>query len=154
MLRGTAGALRSGWLERELAVATARTPDLIRAALLALRQAAATGDGKTYRYRKASVSLSEIRPAGTEQGAMFDAEGGPHVQAPEWTEGQVKLMEAVDRLNGRFGRRAVVFGSMGPPALLQKTRDGSLEAPRWEMRRHHMSPRYTTRWDELPAVRA
>ena len=148
------GPHRSGWVERELAVATARTPDLIRAALLALRQAAATVDGKTYRYRKAGVSLSEVRPAGTEQGAMFTDEGEPYVEAPEWSEGQARLMEAVDRLNGRFGKRAVVFGSMGPPALLQKTRDGSLEAPRWEMRRHHMSPRYTTRWAELPVARA
>ncbi|WP_421015543.1 DUF4113 domain-containing protein, partial [Glutamicibacter creatinolyticus] len=26
--------------------------------------------------------------------------------------------------------------------------------PDWAMRREHMSPRFTTNWDELPTVRA
>ena len=63
-------------------------------------------------------------------------------------------METVDQLNRRFGKRAVAFGSMGPPSALAKARDGSDGAPRWEMRRQHMSPRYTTRWDEIAVVRA
>ena len=59
----------------------------------------------------------------------------------------------VDALNRKHGKRAVVLGSMGAPKRLQKTRDGSAEAPRWEMRREMMTPRYTTRWDELLMAR-
>jgi DNA polymerase V len=47
----------------------------------------------------------------------------------------------------------VVVASQGPPATLRRTRDGSAEAPAWEMRRERMSPRYTTRWDELAVAR-
>ena len=147
------GPHRSGWVERSLTVATARTPDLIRAALLALDEAYAGGGPTTYRYRKAGVVLSELRPAGTEQGAMFDEGCEPYERDPEWAEGQARLMETVDALNRRFGKRAVAFAAMGTPSALQKTRDGSEGAPKWEMRRQRMSPRYTTRWDEIATVR-
>ncbi|MAQ92913.1 MAG: hypothetical protein CMM84_05220 [Rhodothermaceae bacterium] len=43
---------------------------------------------------------------------------------------------------------------MGAPLTPMKTRDGSAGAPRWEMRRQRMSPRYTTRWGELVVVAA
>ena len=149
-----AGPHRTGWVERELAVASSRTPDLIRAALLALGQAheASTPDGRPYRYRKAGVVLGELRPAGTEQGALFVEAGD--VPTPEWRAGQSRLMETVDAANRRFGKRAVAFAAMGAPATLRKTRDGTAGAPRWEMRRERMSPRYTTQWGELAVVRA
>ena len=57
-------------------------------------------------------------------------------------------MEAVDRLNARFGTRAVTFAAMGAPSTLKRTREAE-GAPAWEMRRQRMSPRYTTRLDEL-----
>ena len=144
------GPHRSGWLELEVPVASARTPDLIRAASLALHRVylARDDDGRPYRYRKAGVVLSELRPAGTEQRSLF---GGPE-RAPEWTADQARLMEAVDAANRKYGKRSVTFGSMGSPLALRKTRDGSTGAPRWEMRREQMSPRYTTRWGELPHV--
>ena len=150
------GPHRTGWVERELTVASARTPDLIRAALLGLGEAYVAADerGRPYRYRKAGVVLGELRPAGTEQGALFGAEDGAPKRTPEWTAAQGRLMDALDACNRRFGKRAVAFGSMGPPSALRKTRDGSAEAPRWEMRRERMSPRYTTRWAEICLVRA
>ncbi|PAP75089.1 Y-family DNA polymerase [Rubrivirga marina] len=146
------GPHRTGWVERELAVASARTPDLIRAALLSLGEAYVGTDdrGRPYRYRKAGVVLGELRPAGTEQGALFHADE----RTPEWTAAQGRLMDAVDACNRRFGKRAVAFATMGPPNALRKTRDGSTGAPRWEMRRERMSPRYTTRWDEIAVVGA
>ncbi len=144
------GPHRTGWVEREMTVASARTQDLIRAALLALGEAYAQADerGRSYRYRKAGVVLGELRPAGTEQGALFGADE----RTPEWTAAQGRLMDALDACNRKFGRRAVAFAAMGPPSALQKTRDGSAEAPRWETRRERMSPRYTTRWDEIAVV--
>ena len=134
-------------------MATSRTPDVIRAAMLALLQAwePADGSGTVYRYRKAGVVLGELRPEGAEQAALFGAE---QAEAPEWTEAQRRLMAAVDALNKRFGKRAVAFAAMGAPATLRKTRDGTGGAPRWEMRREHISPRYTTRIAEVARVRA
>ncbi|PAP76338.1 Y-family DNA polymerase [Rubrivirga marina] len=146
------GPHRTGWVERELTVASARTPDLIRAALLSLGEAFIAADerGRPYRYRKAGVVLGELRPAGTEQRALFDSDE----RTPEWTAAQGRLMDALDACNRKFGRRAVAFAAMGPPSALRKARDGSDGAPRWEMRRERMSPRYTTRWDEIAAVGA
>ncbi|PAP77078.1 Y-family DNA polymerase [Rubrivirga marina] len=146
------GPHRTGWVERDLTVASARTPDLIRAAMLALGEAfvAADAQGRTYRYRKAGVILNELRPVGTEQGALFGADE----RTPEWTAAQGRLMDAVDACNRRFGRRAVAFAAMGPLSALRKARDGAAGAPQWEMRRERMSPRYTTRWGEIAAVRA
>ena len=144
------GPHRSGWLESEMTIASARTPDLIEAALRALDHIYLAQDerGVVYRYRKAGVVLSELRPVGTEQGTLF---GGP-ARCPEWTASQARLMKAVDAANRKFGKQAVTFGSMGPPVSLLKARDGSDEAPRWEMRRERMSPRYTSRWGELVVV--
>ena len=39
-----------------------------------------------YRYRKAGVVLSELRPVGTEQGALFTEAGAASVPDPAWTE--------------------------------------------------------------------
>ena len=146
------GPHRSGWLELEMPTASARTPDLIHAASLALLRVYLARDdgGRPYRYRKAGVVLSALRPAGTEQRSLF---GGPE-RAPEWTANQARLMEAIDAANRKYGKRSVTFGSMGTPAALRMTRDGSDGAPRWEMRREQMSPRYTTRWDEIARVLA
>ena len=96
--------------------------------------------------------LSEIRPAGTEQAAMFNDDDAVAERCPKWTARQAQLMETVDTINRRFGKRSVAFGSMGPLSALAKARDGSAGAPRWEMRRQWMSPRYTTRWDEIAVV--
>ncbi len=144
------GPHRSGSADATLAVATARSPDLIRAALLCLRRChvAADATGRPYGYRKAGVVLSDLRPADAVQTALFTPETLPEAQAA-----QEQLMATVDALNRRFGKRAVMFGSMGVPTVLRKTRDGTGEAPRWEMRREHMTPRYTTRWEELAVVR-
>lgn len=43
----------------------------------------------------------------------------------------------------RFGTNAIGLG-----------RAGMVEAPDWSMQRKFLSPRYTTEWDELPAVKA
>ena len=143
-----AGPHHAGRAERVLGVATSATPDLLRAALAALAQAHRPGHG----YKKAGVMLSDLRPAGLAQLALFP--DAVRASAPDRAERLDRLMAAVDGLNRKHGRGAVVFGSMGTPRGLQRTRDGSAEAPRWEMRRERMTPRYTTRWDEIGRVRA
>jgi len=52
-----------------------------------------------------------------------------------------RLMAVLDGVNRRLG-----------PDMLRYAASG-FERP-WHMRREHTSPRCTTRWDELPTVRA
>jgi DNA polymerase V len=50
-------------------------------------------------------------------------------------------MEALDRVNDRWGRDVLRYASSG----LQRE---------WRMKQSRKSPAYTTSWDELPKVRA
>ncbi|MGB3541646.1 Y-family DNA polymerase [Rubrivirga sp.] len=151
-----AGPHRSAARGEMLAEASSDSTALVAAARRCLGRCHLEVDvrGRPYRYRKAGVTLSEIRPAGTEQRSLF---GGPSLRAIEdvqTTADRVRraaLMEALDAANRKFGKRAVVVSSQGRPSTLRRTRDTS-GAPAWEMRRERMSPRYTTRWDELAVV--
>jgi len=54
------------------------------------------------------------------------------------------LMAALDGLNVRYGRGTIHVASTGAE-IQPKTRT---------MRQERRTPQYTTRWDEVPAVRA
>ncbi|MEO0559747.1 MAG: Y-family DNA polymerase [Bacteroidota bacterium] len=140
------GPHRSGAQGEALVEATSDAVELVAAAKRCLRRAYSETDsrGSPFRYRKAGVMLAEIRPLGTEQRALFTV---PKTDGER--EERAALMAALDAANRRFGKRSVVVAAQGCPATLRKTRDGSSEAPTWEMRRERMSPRFTTRWDEL-----
>jgi len=146
------GPHRSSGTDEALAEATADTSALVAAARRCLQRAFVGADarGRPYRYRKAGVTLCEIRPEGSEQRSLVPIH---EVRAEADRVRQAALMAALDAANRRYGKRAVVVASQGPPATLRRTRDGSAEAPAWEMRRERMSPRYTTRWDELAVAR-
>jgi len=106
---------------------TAYTPSLIRYAHRGLERIYRSG----YRYRKAGVMLTAIQPDLVRQGYLF-------VEADH--EANSVLMETVDALNRQWGRGTVFFGASGT--------DRS-----WAMRQEMTSPRYTTRWSEIPVVR-
>jgi DNA polymerase V len=84
-----------------------------------------------YEYKKAGVQLYDIRPSRPHQTSMF----GRSREADE------ALMNAVDRLNAEYGKNAVHLAATGVA-----------ETQNWEMKRRNRSPRYTTRWDELPTA--
>lgn len=84
-----------------------------------------------YAYSKAEVLLMDFRQRGEFTGDLF-------ADAPR--PGADRLMAVVDRINAREGRGTVRLGRI--PA-----------SPEWAMKREMMSPRYTTRWDELMVVR-
>ena len=86
-----------------------------------------------YRFRKTGVTLSGLCPAGDRPLYLLSR--------PAQEAGHSALMETVDALNKRFERRAVTFGAEG------------LQQP-WRTNRAYLSPRYTTRWDELPVASA
>lgn len=84
-----------------------------------------------FRYKKAGVMLTLLSDTAASQVTLFD---DPVLRAKS-----VKLMAAMDAINREFGRGTIQSGAGGV-------------AQRWAMRAENRSPRYTTRWDELPVV--
>jgi DNA polymerase V len=103
---------------------------LVRAAVAGLERIYRDG----FAYQRAGVLLLDLAPAGCEQGVLFPAEPGGAARAD-------RLMVCLDALNRAPGRPAVRYA-------------GELLGRRWHMRQRLRSPACTTRWDELPAVRA
>ena len=60
---------------------------------------------------------------------------------PHDRERQARLMKVMDGLNDRYGANTVFPASAG------------IKRP-WRLRADHHSPRYTTRWNELPIASA
>jgi len=108
-----------------LASPTADTRRLTHAAHLGLKHLFKPG----YAYQKAGVMLMELREAGHEQGMLFDE------PAPD----RPKLMDVIDRANGRWGRGTLRLASEG----VEKA---------WHMKRGNLSPAWTTDWTQLPRV--
>lgn len=106
---------------------SAYTPTLLKAALQCLDGIYKPG----YQYKKAGVMLTEIVSAGHQQINLF---GPVTTENPE-------LMQAVDRINQKWGRQTVQLAAAG----LTKS---------WKMVQSHKSPAYTTNWSELPVVNA
>lgn len=101
---------------------------LTAAALAGLKLIYRTG----FAYQKAGVMLADLSPWASRQPSLFDD--------PAALARRRKLMATMDRINAEFGRGVIRLASAG-------TR------PAWVMRQDQRSPRYTTRWDELPVVR-
>ncbi|KIQ97341.1 Y-family DNA polymerase [Lysobacter sp. A03] len=87
---------------------------------------------KGYAYKKAGVGLLDLSPCGTQQSDLF-ASVDPR---------STKLMAVLDQTNRRFGRGSMGFASAHRPKPGQ-----------WAMRQEHLSPSYTTKWDQLLKVR-
>lgn len=115
----------------------ADTAVLLRHALMGLR----TIFKRDIRYAKAGVMLVDLQPEAVVQGTL-DLFGGEEPPAPP--RARENLMKAVDRLNQRYGKGSILLASAG------------LEGQRrpWVMRQERRTPRYTTRWEEMPILRA
>lgn len=83
-----------------------------------------------YRYAKAGVMLSDLCPEKEAQPGLFD-----HTSAQRQNPA---LMQVVDEVN-RSGKGKVWFGAQG----IKED---------WRMKRAHLSPAYTTRWEDIPVV--
>jgi len=112
---------------RTLPVPTAYTPDLLRAALDGLAEVYRPG----YQYKRTGVMLAEIVRDSPVQMDLFAADPSKFK----------RLMKTMDRINREWGRDTLHFAASGI------TRD-------WKMHQKHLSPRYTTHWDELPIAYA
>lgn len=110
----------------QLAVASADTPRLVRAALRGLASIWRPG----FRYKKAGVVFLDLVKAGAVQSDLFGSPDDPRSLA---------LMRAVDQVNRRYGRETLTIGSSGRKKL-------------WKLRSEQLSAAYTTRWGELLPV--
>src|SRR5665213_291134 len=89
-----------------------------------------------FRYVKAGVMLLDLRDRSVLQSSLFDA-------SPAFDERRARLMDVVDRASEKWGRGTLAPGSAGIAG-----------GQRWAMKRAHVMPAYTTRWDELVRVGA
>lgn len=84
-----------------------------------------------YSYKKCGVMLMELSTKEHRQETLFD---DPAARAKS-----AKLMTAMDAVNRVWGRGTLRTGAAGM-------------SKRWVMRSEKRSPRYTTKWDELPVA--
>ena len=83
-----------------------------------------------YYYKKAGVMVMDITPEGERQLNVFEAENEKHS----------KLLTIVDGLNRSIGKDKIKFGCQA----LDRT---------WKMKQEKLSPRYTTKLDEILTVK-
>ena len=83
------------------------------------------------RYKKAGVVFFGLEGARGDQLDLFDAPVSDHSD---------KLYAAIDNINQRFGRKTIFHLSEGVKQS-------------WKMKREHLSPSYTTNWEQLPIVK-
>lgn len=102
------------------------TPVLIRHALAGLGEIYRPG----YEFQKAGVMLTAIVSESCRQRSLF-----------EKPKSDRELMDALDAINRRWGSDTVRCGIAG----YRKS---------WTFKRDHLSRAYTTRWDQLPVVKA
>jgi DNA polymerase V len=110
-----------------LPIPSSDTATLIKAALASLKAIYRSG----YRYQKAGVLLTGLTPENPEQ---------LHISRSS-SSNNIALMKAVDEINKRWGRGTIQPGTAG---FVKK----------WHYRQLKKSPAYTTRWSELPIVKA
>lgn len=84
-----------------------------------------------YVYKKAGVMLTGLTDIVSHQHDLFTD--------TSMLEKSSKLMKALDEINGRFGRDSLICASSG----FERT---------WAMKCENRSPRFTTKWTELPTV--
>lgn len=87
---------------------------------------------KGKKYKKAWVMLTGIIPQKEIQCNLF--------RIDSYSRKQHSLMESMDGINAKFGRRTISVAGSG------------IDQP-WQMKQQYLSKRYTTNWDELMEVK-
>lgn len=110
----------------KLLTPTQDSRDIINAAVKCLDKIWKDG----HRYQKAGIMLGDFFSQGVAQLNLFD-ENAPRV-------GSERLMEVLDHLNAKDGKGTLYFAGQGRQQ---------------QMKREHLSPRYTTRFSDVLVVR-
>lgn len=96
-------------------------------------QALARMHRQGHQYMKAGVMLLDLQDKATLQHDIFASESAD-------TQRNERLMDTLDAINRKHGRGALSLGKASDNAA-------------WQLKCEHRTPRYTTRWDELPVAR-
>ena len=86
-----------------------------------------------FRYSKCGVMITELLPETVQQPALWSELD---------RERRERAWKTVDQLNAKLGRGTVRILAAGP------------KESSWKLRAEYRSPRWTTRWEELPKARA
>jgi DNA polymerase V len=105
------------------------TFELVAAAKRCAEAAWPKTGGGAYAFTMAGVMLDDLLPLEDRPRTLFEV-----------PRGSPALMQALDAVNARFGKKTMVLASES----MQRS---------WQLRADHRSPRYTTRLSELPVVR-
>jgi DNA polymerase V len=108
---------------------TAYTPEIIHYAKVAAHEVYREG----FSYRKAGIILDGLVDEATYQRDLFANKGPLH-------DKQKHAMALLDKMNRSFGKKTLHMAAEG------------VKKP-WAMKQENRSPRYTTRWDEIPTVK-
>jgi DNA polymerase V len=109
-----------------LPMSTDSSFELIKAASEAVKLLFKNG----YKYKKAGVFLAHIQSKAAVQTALFSSHD---------FEKHSKLMATIDKINKKQGSRSVIVAASSCNDIV--------------MNRNHLSPQYTTKWDEILIVR-
>jgi DNA polymerase V len=114
----------------QLLLPTSDSVAIAQAALAGLKGVFQSG----YNYAKAGVMLLDLQDAtlGQQRLELCEPDASP------------ALMVALDAVNQRYGRGTLLIASAGLA--------GNQRA--WSMKQERRTPQYTTRWEDLPTVRA
>lgn len=110
----------------KLPTATASTASLLKYAMIALKKIYRPG----YEFKKGGITLTGLCRAGSRQLDLFQPDQNDN-----------KLMAALDRINRKWGQDTVHYAATG----MEKN---------WIGKQEHLSSSCTTRWHQLPEVRA
>jgi len=110
-----------------LANPTDFTPELVHNALILLRRIFRSG----YKYKKAGVMFMDIQSKQNIQLDLFQYDNSDKKDA---------VMQAFDLINYRYGKSMIKTGAAGIKQA-------------WQMRREHLSNRFTTCWHDLLKIK-
>ena len=106
--------------------ATDSTLEIVKAATDELKRIFRKG----YGYKKSGVRVSRISPSNAVQATLFDTID---------RDKHKKLMETIDRINAGMGHNSVKLVSQGTITA--------------HTNREHLSPQYTTKWDDILTIK-
>ncbi|MET0461634.1 MAG: Y-family DNA polymerase [Chitinophagaceae bacterium] len=118
----------AGSIEIPIPVPTNNTQELVKYAMRALQRVFKPG----YNYHKCGVTVQELVPQEARQLGLFDQRDRVRDD---------RLMQALDQANSQFGKDIVRYATQGYET-------------NWHLRAKRLSPRYTTRMDEIMVVKA
>lgn len=124
------GPQYSACKSKVLPSSTNYTPALLKPALELLGEIYRSG----YAYKKTGVLLTGLDQDRKRQLTFWDMDKTRLLR-------EKKLMNTIDKINARFGRDTLKYASCG------------IEA-NWDMKRDKVSQEFTSKWDDLPVVKA